>query len=148
MIFPAASIAPHPSLDMPLDVAADFNEAREVLAKSPRSSAALLRLSIQKLCKHLGLPGKNLNEDIGALVKAGLPVKIQQALDIVRVIGNNAVHPGELDLQDGGNTALALFQLVNLIIEDRITRQREIDEMYNKLPPNALKGISQRDQTS
>lgn len=147
LVFPTNSIAPRPSTDMPQDVAADFNEAREVLAQSPRSSAALLRLAIQKLCKHLGQPGENINRDIGALVKAGLPPQIQQALDIVRVIGNNAVHPGEIDLHDDQETALTLFRLVNLIVEDRITRPRVIDEMYNNLPAGALQGIAQRDKT-
>lgn len=147
IIFPATSLAPQPSSDMPQDVAADFNEAREVLGKSPRASAALLRLAIQKLCKHLGQPGENINKDIGGLVKAGLPLRIQKALDIVRVIGNNAVHPGELDLRDDRETALALFGLVNFIIEEMIIRPREIDEIYNKLPPGALNQITQRDQS-
>ena len=141
------SIAPQPSTDMPPDVVDDFNEAREVLAKSPRSAAAILRLAIQKLCKHLGQPGENINKDIGGLVKAGLPPRIQQALDIVRVIGNNAVHPGELDLRDDQQTALALFGLVNFIVEEMITRPREIDEIYNKLPSGVLEQITRRDQT-
>ncbi len=147
MIFPTISSAPRPSTDMPEDVAYDFNEAREILAKSPRSSAALLRLALQKLCKHLGQPGKNINDDIGALVKAGLSPKIQQALDIVRVNGNNAVHPGEIDLRDDQDTALALFGLINFIVQEMITRPQELAEMYNKLPAGALKGIAQRDQT-
>jgi hypothetical protein len=39
-------------------------------------------------------------QDIGELVKAGLPLEIQQSLDIVRVVGNNQVHPGILDVRD------------------------------------------------
>ncbi|HWS85132.1 MAG TPA: DUF4145 domain-containing protein [Ktedonobacteraceae bacterium] len=92
-------ITPHPSTDMPEDVAKDFNEARSVFSGSPRSSAALLRLAVQKLCKCLGQSGKKINDDIAALVKAGLTPRVQKALDIVRVIGNNAVHPGEIDLE-------------------------------------------------
>jgi hypothetical protein len=147
MIFPTNPIAPQPTTDMPQDVAEDFNEMREVLAKSPRSSTALLRLAIQKLCKHLGQPGENINKDIGGLVKVGLPLRIQRALDTVRVIGNNAVHPGEIDLRDDQETALALFGLVNFIVEEMITRPCEIDEIYNKLPQASLEQITRRDQT-
>src|SRR5258708_22812888 len=86
--------------DMPEDVADDYNEARAIFVSSPRSSAALLRLALQKLCKHLGEPGKDLNTDIGALVAKGLPTQIQQALDVIRVIGNNAVHPGQIDIRE------------------------------------------------
>ena len=61
---------------MPNAVSADYEEARAVYQDSPRSSAALLRLAIQKLCMELGQPGKNLNADIGELVNQGLPVRI------------------------------------------------------------------------
>lgn len=100
MVYPRARGAPMPNPDMPADVRTDYEEAAQVLQDSPRSAAALLRLAIQKLCVELGQPGKNLDHDIAALVKDGLRVEIQQALDIVRVVGNNAVHPGELDLKD------------------------------------------------
>ncbi|SRR6266487_255072 len=142
----AAKTTPDAALDIPPEILIDYNEARNVFKHSPRASAALLRLAIQKLCKHLGQPGKNINDDIAALVKAGLPVRIQQSLDIVRVIGNNAVHPGELDLRDDQGTVLSLFKLVNFIIEEMITRPKEIEEIYNKLPENARKGIESRDR--
>ena len=48
----------------------------------------------------MGEKGKDINTDIGNLVKKGLPIKVQESLDILRVIGNEAVHPGQLDLKD------------------------------------------------
>jgi len=119
---------------MPDDTRADFDEARSVLDLSPRSAAALLRLCIQKLCKHR-LPGKDLNNDIAVLVKQGLDPLVQKALDIVRVVGNNAVHPGELDLKDDRATAAKLFELVNRIAQDLITHPKELQELFEEKVP-------------
>ncbi len=147
MIYPTGSIAPLPSEDMPEDVKADFNEARAIVQASPRAAAALLRLALQKLTIHLGGKGKNLNEDIKNLVKKGLPPKVERALDVVRVIGNNAVHPGKIDLRDDLDTAILLFELLNMIVDTMITQPRRVDEIYNKLPEGVRKAIEKRDKS-
>ena len=144
-IFPLSSSAPLPSPDMPEEVKEDYMEARDIVDISPRSAAALLRLALQKLMVKLGESGKNLNKDIGNLVKRGLPVKIRQALDVVRVIGNNAVHPGELDLRDDKETAHILFELLNMIVDTMITKPKEVEEIYQKLPERAKQAIEKRD---
>jgi uncharacterized protein DUF4145 len=100
LVFPDRTNAPAPNIDMPSEVRADYEEAARIYNKSPRGAAALLRLAIQKLMVHLGEGGKNINDDIKALVAKGLPQQIQQALDVVRVTGNNAVHPGQIDAND------------------------------------------------
>jgi hypothetical protein len=130
---------------MPDDVAEDFEEARRVFADSPRSSAALLRLAVQKLCIHMGLPGKNLNDDIGQLVRRGLPERTQKALDVVRVIGNNQVHPGNIDVRDNPEVATTLFNLVNLIVESLITMPKRVNAVFDSLPDGAKDQIAQRD---
>ena len=146
MVWPAGvSNAPLPHEDMPDDVRTDYEEARSIAAQSPRGAAALLRLAIQKLCKHLGEDGENINADIASLVKKGLPVQIQRALDVVRVTGNNAVHPGELRIEDKPEVVAALFGLVNLIVDNRIAEPRRIDDLYKSLPEGARKGIDTRD---
>jgi hypothetical protein len=145
MIYPSIKAAPMAHPDMPPDILIDYDEARDIAQESPRGSAALLRLCVQKLCKHLGEPGKNINDDIGSLVKKGLPVEIQQALDIVRVIGNNAVHPGELSGEDVQQVATTLFELVNHIVEDRISRPKKLAMLFTSLPQKALAGIANRD---
>jgi len=106
----------------------------------------LLRLGIQKLCKHLGEPGKNINEDIASLVKKGLDPRIQRALDVLRVIGNEAVHPGTMDLSDDPDTAMSLFRFFNLIVEKMISEPRHVDDVYAKPPPDKLKAIEHRDK--
>ncbi|HEX8524314.1 MAG TPA: DUF4145 domain-containing protein [Tepidisphaeraceae bacterium] len=146
MVYPDKPVAPAPNEDLPEEIKRDYEEARTILLRSPRGAAALLRLCIQKLCKHLGQPGKNINDDIKELVKKGLPPMIQQAIDLLRIVGNNAVHPGELDLRDDVGTARQMFVLVNLIADSQITQPKSVQAMYDGLLTQAQKDqITQRD---
>jgi hypothetical protein len=145
LIYPSIGSVPLPNADLPPEILEDYDEAREIINQSPRGASALLRLAIQKLCMHLGQSGKNINSDIAALVKIGLPVKIQQALDYVRVIGNNSVHPGQIDLKDNFEIAQNLFDLINIIAEVMITQPKEIEKLYNTLPDEQKKAINKRD---
>ena len=145
MVVPAEAPVEPPHEDLPEDCIAEYTEAREIFARSPRAAAALVRLCIQKLMPHLGEKGKNINDDIKGLVAKGLPVMVQQALDYCRVVGNNAVHPGEIDLNDTPEVAHRLFEMTNFIVEDRITRPREVAELYGKLPEETRQAIEQRD---
>jgi hypothetical protein len=145
LIYPDLSIGEIPHPDMPADVAYDFNEARDIFKKSPRASAALLRLALQKLLTHFGEKGENINVDIASLVQKGLPSEIQKTLDICRVVGNSAVHPGELDIKDNSEIVSKLFKLINYIVYDRIQRPKELEELYNKLPETTITAISKRD---
>lgn len=147
LVYPYLAVtALSPNADLREDIQADFKEAMVILDSSARGAAALLRLCIQKLCEQLGEPGKNINDDIASLVKKGLDVRVQKALDIVRVVGNEAVHPGQLDLKDDTATALELARLVNLIADVMVTRPKQIDAMYATLPADKLKGIENRDK--
>jgi hypothetical protein len=141
---PAAPVEPaHP--DLPQACAADYAEASAVFAHSPRASAALIRLAIQKLMPLVGGEGENINDDIKTLVSKGLPLMVQQALDVCRVVGNNAVHPGEMDLNDTPEIAQSLFRLINIIVEEMITKPKEIQQIYSALPQGARDAINKRD---
>lgn len=146
MIFPNFAGVESVNQDLNVDIQKDYQEAAEILQKSPRGAAALLRLSIQKLCIQLGERGKDINISIGNLVKKGLPAKVQESLDSLRVIGNEAVHPGKMDLRDDIETASSLFRLVNFIAEKMITEPKEIEEIYNKIPEGKKEQINQRDK--
>ena len=147
MVRPAVSEAPAAAADMPSEIKGDFEEARQLLPISPRGSAALLRLAVQKLLPLLGATPGDINKMIAELVQKGtISVPIQRALDSVRVIGNEAVHPGVMDLTDDVRTATSLFGLINFIIEKAITEPKEIAAIYAGLPPAKLAGIEQRDQ--
>jgi hypothetical protein len=145
LFWPRRPGGPPPNLDLPQDVRRDYEEASTILDASPRGAAALLRVAIEKLCEALGGRGRNLDEAIASLVANGLDRRVQQALDAVRVIGNNAVHPGKLDLRDDRATAETLFGLVNLICEKMITEPKHLDEVYAKLPEAARQAIKKRD---
>ncbi|MBO6603639.1 MAG: DUF4145 domain-containing protein [Roseicyclus sp.] len=121
LVYPQRGEAPPANPDMPDDIRRDYDEASTILDLSPRGAAALIRFSIDRLCGQLGDSKKTINENIKALVAGGLDPRIQKALDAVRVIGNNAVHPGQIDLKDDRATAESLFRLLNLIVEKMIS---------------------------
>ncbi len=130
---------------MPKEIITEYNEARSIFGRSPRASSALLRLAVQKLVAVLGEKGDNINQDIKSLVAKGLPIQVQQALDYCRVVGNNAVHPGEINLNDSPEIAQNLFNMINFIVEDRITRPKQVQGLYDLLPEGAKKAVEKRD---
>ena len=142
---PSEAPVPPPHSDLPNSCIAEYNEARDIVARSPRAAAALLRLCLQKLMIELKEKGKNINDDIGSLVQKGLPVEVQQALDYCRVIGNNAVHPGEIELTDNAEISHSLFEMLNFIVDDRISRPKKVTNLYNTLPKGAIEAVEKRD---
>ena len=131
---------------LPESVKQLYNEAGLIYNQSPRAACALLRLAIDRLCNELGETDRDINKNIGALVEKGLPKKVQQALDVVRVVGNKAVHPGVIAFDvDDANTARALMRLINMIGQSMITDPKEIEDMYNQLPESAKESIERRD---
>jgi len=129
IIYPTLSTAPWPTEDMPANVKEDFLEARNIVFASPKAASALLRLCLQKLMIYLGEDGKNLDVDVTSLVKKGLPTSFREAIRAV-----NAGNPGEINLSDDAETALALFNFVNMIIEQTITQPKKVKPMYIVLP--------------
>ena len=145
LIHPETTSAPPLNPDLDEDVKKDYDEAALIVGKSPRGAAALLRLALQKMCSALEPGERDLNEAIANLVKGGLDPRIQQALDIVRVVGNNAVHPGQIDFGDDAAVASRLFELINLIADRLISQPRRVDKLYGALPDSAKTAIEQRD---
>jgi hypothetical protein len=139
------SIAP-PNSDMNPEIQDLYNEAATIAVDSPKGATALLRLALQLLLKQLGKSGKNINNDIKELVSEGLSAKIQQALDLLRVVGNNAVHPGQIDLHDGRDIALKLFHVLNFIADEMLTKPKELELLYSDVVPDETKQhINERD---
>lgn len=145
MIYPRIMIAPLPNADMDDQIKADYMEAGAVFSDSPRAAAALLRLALQKLCKQLGEKGENINEDIKNLVAKGLNPLVQKSLDALRITGNNAVHPGEINLEEEPEKVIKLFELLNFIANKMITEPKEIESFYSALPESARDAVKKRD---
>lgn len=144
-IYPAIVQVDPANSDLPEDLQELYNEAALILLNSPRASSALLRLVIDRLTIHLRAKGKDLNARIADLVQNGLRPTVQQSLDIVRVVGNNAVHPGEISFDDGAEIATVLFKLVNLVAQQMITDPKEAQELFDSLPQGAKDAIEKRD---
>ena len=146
MAYPLQALGIRPNQDLPDDIKDLFEEAREVASASPRSAAALLRLCIESLCKHLGEDKGSLDKSIAGLVKKGLDPELQEMLDTVRVIGNHAVHPGKLNEDDNKERGLLLFGIVNFIAERMISPGKSLTRLQEGLPKDELKRIHRRKQ--
>ena len=133
IIYPVSGKAPLPLEDMPGEIKKEFLEARSILDASPRSATALLRSTLEKLISHLG-EKEDIIDNIENLKNRGLDAKLQQALHSVRMIGEEAMNPGQIDPGDDEETALILFNLTNLIVDTLITQPRMVDEILEKLP--------------
>ena len=146
MLYPDFGLAPLPEKDMPADVIVDYMEAATIFSKSPRGSAALLRLALQKLCKHLGEKGENINDDIRALAaKNTIPPMVVKVADTVRIAGNNAVHPGEMSDEDFDHVASKMFDLLNFIVKKGISEPKELEALYGMTPEKPRKSAEERD---
>ncbi len=64
MIDPSDAPVPPAHEDLPEDCKPDYEEVRDIFTRSPRGSAALLRLCVQKLLPHLGSNGKSINRHL------------------------------------------------------------------------------------
>jgi hypothetical protein len=137
MLWPARAAGPPPHEGMPDDVRGEYEEARGIVLRSPRGAAALLRLALQRLMSHGGQAGEELVDGHAMLVEKHLDPRIEQALKSLRVIGNDAVPPGELSPKDDRETAEGLFTVLNFLVEEVIEVPRRLDAMYALLSEGA-----------
>lgn len=149
LVRPRASEAPAPAEDMPVEIIAEYTEAAAILPGSPRGAAALLRLGVQKLLPLIGATKRDINDQIAELVAKGVvSARVQEALDALRVIGNEAVHPGTIDLRDDIDAAMGLFRLLNFIVEKAISDPKHAEEMFARLPQGKRDAIVRRDNSA
>jgi len=140
---------PQPNPDLPETCQSTYTEAAHVFEHSPRAAAALLRLCLQQLLEHLGYSG-TINSMIKETVAKGVPEHIRQFMDIARYHGNAAAHGNDLtiDPEERRDIAEFMFTVVNTVAEYLITRPRQAQENYDKLPESIRQQIVKRDTPS
>ena len=146
MIIPATGSVRAPSADLPKEVQDTYNEARSVVAHSPRAAAALLRLAIEQLCVHLNGEGLTLDKHVARLVSGGLHNQTADMFDAVRLVGNNAIHPVDrIGPQENPEIVKTLFWLVNEIADEVITKPKQREEATAWIPPEERERMAKRD---
>ncbi len=134
--------------DTPESIKPIFEEAVAILDISPRSSAALTRLALEKLCEHLGAStNKNLNNKIQELIDKGLDPQIASIFDGIRIFGNDGIHDtGLIDLNeiDSKSNSETLLNMFNYIVEELITRERKRNEFVSSIPKSKQQQIEKR----
>ncbi len=134
--------------EMPTKVAEYFDEANLILELSPRGAIAILRLAIEELIKQFEKNKKSLNTEIRKLERDGYNKNLIEALDVVRIMGNYAVHPSEIGFEDHRAVAEELFVLVNYIADKMNFDPAKIDNVLKKLPKSLINKIKSQESTN
>lgn len=95
MVYPKGSSRPPCPLEVPNEIAEDYNEACLVLPDSPKASAALSRRCLQNIIRQeTTVKHQDLSKEIQDVLDNNiLPSYLSEGLDAVRNIGNFAAHP-------------------------------------------------------
>lgn len=143
MMYPHAGLAPLPHVDMPDDAKALYEEARSVLGVSRRAGTALARAALERLLRklHPQTGNPNLATRIESIFPK-VPVPLGQMLTVIRVAGNASLHVADTpdDVQvlvlDPEETEIVelMFDAINVLVEELITKPRQMEGYYNKLP--------------
>jgi hypothetical protein len=131
---------------MPSHVRELYEEAAAVAVVSPRAGAAFARVTVERLIKHLdpeAPSGATLEQGIVRIKQQGISTLLGRMLDVVRVAGNDAVHVKDqsndlmvlvLDNKQSPDFVRLLLQVANDLVDERITKPRVIEELWQKIP--------------
>ncbi len=147
MIYPVNTGLPRAHSDMPAEVRTLYEESAQIYNISRRASLALLRIAIEMLVNELsGNSGGRLFDKIGTLKSKNIiNDMIQEAFDSFRVIGNQVVHPGQIELDDNIDHAI-LFSILNFMVDIGIAKPLQIRKLFEDSVPDPQKeAINKRD---
>jgi hypothetical protein len=144
------------------DIAAVYEEAREVAAVSRRAGAALARVTLEMLLKRLvGKPGEDepgkRQIDLYTLldrVKPKVSPTTRKLLQVLRHVGNEGLHPKDnpdaatvLVLNSNTTDALeALFASLHLLVDELVVAPREANELVAGLPERLRTAIQDEEK--
>ncbi|MFP4875019.1 DUF4145 domain-containing protein [Mammaliicoccus sciuri] len=133
-IHPTTSSIKEPNNDMPKNIKDLYNEASSVFESSPRSSLAIIRLALDLLCIKLGAKEQdNLFNKVEWLYNENvIDAELKELAHGVRGLGNGAVHPRNIDEEINKDDAIIVFELLNIIVEEKITKENRKNELVNR----------------
>jgi hypothetical protein len=103
----------------------DLDEAAAILDKFPRGATALMRVCIQKLVHLLEENGNALNQRVSSLVRKGLEMEMQQAMEVLQVLRLDPVQLNPLESQADRETALRFLDSLKEVLERRMSQNRD-----------------------
>lgn len=145
MVWPDQQIDHRAHEMMPPTAREEFDEAAKVFRDSPRAGCALLRTCLEKICADRGHIKGTLFARAGSLVSEMSSLHGRQAVDIVRVFGNESIHPGKMEANDIAENAERMFDAINLIVEEVYDRPARFSQLFEKLSPSQRREIERRD---
>ncbi|MGS2776965.1 DUF4145 domain-containing protein [Robertmurraya sp. GLU-23] len=147
LIYPNSTLVELPNFDMPAEIQALYNEASSIVNLSAKSAAALLRLALEKLLIHVGAKPGSIDNMIKSLIEKDVisaSGTVRKALDSLRLIGNAGVHPTGINLDEDPKAAMALFKVINFVVEKLITDVKEMEEIYALVPQEKRESLDIR----
>ena len=142
VVYPITNAFDGPHADMPAVAAMIYEEARAVGVVSRRAGAALARAALEQLLKDL------LQEETGRLddritaLSGRVSMPLWQMLTVLRHAGNKSLHGADdsdvlvafvLD-DDSGEMFGLLFSAVNDLVEELVTRPKQVAAPFGQLP--------------
>lgn len=119
---------------MPENVKTVFLEAQSIGGISPRASAAMLRVALERLVNDVGGKGSNL---AGKIASLHLSPRLQKLCDICRAAGNEAVHHESFDFSASNEEARAmveaLSEFINRLADEFCGLEKAADELQRKI---------------
>ena len=130
-ILPSDNQYPSPSDKMPQEVKDVYNQAGSIADKSPRAANAMLRSAIEELMRIIVETPGDLNQMIEDAYKNNIiTAHIKESLHSIRLLGNNALHPNQIRIEDDVDTN-DIFNIINHIVDVTLHHSEVIENIQD-----------------